>query len=180
MSRLRDLDQAEHWFRHSLRLRDNSDRHGRARNFGSLGQVAMERFDDALTAKEAEPVLLERGSRIEMTIEPWNNSLWQTLTGGAKPPDQSRPLHAILEVLRNRPGTCSADDCYEVSPGVWVHRPWAGCTTIQPEADALRKVAVTCWHCQGEKRCVCMACWQAGPGECVTCKGTGQAWRWVQ
>ena len=87
---------------------------------------------------------------------------------------------AILEVLRNRPGTCSADDCYEVSPGVWVHRPWAGCTTIQPEADALRKVAVTCWHCQGEKRCVCMACWQAGPGPCVTCKGTGQAWRWVQ
>ena len=59
VSRLRDLDQAEHWFRHSLRLRDNSDRHGRARNFGSLGQVAMERFDDALTAKEAEPVLLE-------------------------------------------------------------------------------------------------------------------------
>jgi len=83
---------------------------------------------------------------------------------------------AILEVLRNRPGTCSAD-CYEVEPGVWIHHPWNGCTTIQPEADALRKVAVTCWHCQGEKRCACMACW---PGECATCKGTGQAWRWVQ
>ncbi len=86
---------------------------------------------------------------------------------------------AILEALRNRPATCSPE-CYEVEPDVWIHHPWKGCTTIQPEAEAPRKVVVTCWHCQGEKRCACMACWQAGPGECATCKGTGQAWRWVQ
>ncbi len=85
---------------------------------------------------------------------------------------------AILEALRSRPATCSLD-CYEVEPGVWIHHPWNGCTTIQPEADTpLRKVAVTCWHCQGEKRCACMACGHSG--ECATCKGTGQTWRWVQ
>ena len=34
---LRDLDQAEHWFRHSLSLRPDSDRLGRARCLDSLG-----------------------------------------------------------------------------------------------------------------------------------------------
>jgi hypothetical protein len=88
---------------------------------------------------------------------------------------------AILEALRNRPATCSPD-CYEFEPGVWIHRPWTCCTTIKPEAsESRRKVVVTCWHCRGEKRCTCIACWQeGGPGECVTCKGRGQVWRWVQ
>lgn len=86
---------------------------------------------------------------------------------------------AILEVLRNRPATCSPD-CYQVEPGVWIHRPWTGCTTIKESPEPLRKVAVTCWHCHGEKRCDCMACWQNGPGECVACKGTGELWRWIQ
>jgi hypothetical protein len=88
---------------------------------------------------------------------------------------------AILEVLRNRPATCSPD-CYEVDPGVWIHRPWAGCMTIKPEATvSQQRVAVTCWHCHGEKSCACSACWQqGGPSECVTCKGRGQVWRWVQ
>ena len=48
---------------------------------------------------------------------------------------------AILEALRSRPATCSLD-CYEVEPGVWIHHPWNGCTTIQPEADAPGKVWV--------------------------------------
>lgn len=81
---------------------------------------------------------------------------------------------AILDALRNR---CSPE-CYEVEPGRWIHRPWAGCTTIKPEAPRLRKVSVTCEHCRGEKRCACIACYPTG--ECVTCKGTGQVWRWVQ
>jgi hypothetical protein len=84
----------------------------------------------------------------------------------------------ILEALRkNRP------DCYQlVEPIVWIHRPYAACTAVQPEASGSQhKVAVTCWHCRGEKRCACIACWQkGGPGECVTCKGRGQTWRWVQ
>jgi len=88
---------------------------------------------------------------------------------------------AILEALRNRPATCSPE-CYELEPGIWIHRPHTGCTTIKPEAsESQHRVAATCRHCHGEKRCTCMACWQAGgPGECVTCKGRGQLWRWVQ
>jgi len=85
----------------------------------------------------------------------------------------------ILEALRNRPGACSPD-CYEIEPGVWIHRPWTGCTTGETEvAQPLRRVAVTCWHCQGERECSCTACWQAGPSECAWCKGTGQGWQWV-
>jgi tetratricopeptide (TPR) repeat protein len=55
---LRDLDQAEKWFQHSLSLRPDSDRLGRARNLNSLSLVARERFEDAQAAGEAEPVLL--------------------------------------------------------------------------------------------------------------------------
>ena len=56
---LRDLDQAEHWFRRSLSLRPDSDRLGRASNLGQLGAVALERFADAQAGGEAEPVLLK-------------------------------------------------------------------------------------------------------------------------
>lgn len=55
---LRDLDQAEHWFRISLSLRDDADWFGRARNFSSLGAVALERFEDAQAAGQSEPILL--------------------------------------------------------------------------------------------------------------------------
>jgi hypothetical protein len=87
---------------------------------------------------------------------------------------------AILEALRSRPVKC-ATSCYEIEPGRWIHHPWDGCTTVQPEAGGLlSKVREKCWHCHGEKRCDCIACWQAGPSECVACKGSGQVWRWIQ
>jgi tetratricopeptide (TPR) repeat protein len=57
---LRDLDQAEKWYRHSLSLRPDSDRLGLATALGSLGQVAMERFQEAREAREAEQVLQEQ------------------------------------------------------------------------------------------------------------------------
>ena len=56
---VRDLDQAEHWFRLSLELRPDSDRHGRAQCHGSLGAVALDRFDDAVASGQPQPVLLE-------------------------------------------------------------------------------------------------------------------------
>ena len=59
MPGLRDLDEAEHWFGHSLSLRPDSDRLGRAHILESLGSVALARFDDAQAAGESEPVLLE-------------------------------------------------------------------------------------------------------------------------
>src|SRR5215472_7975570 len=60
---------------------------------------------------------------------------------------------AILAVLRNgpamnRPATCSAD-CYQLEPGIWIHRPWTGCTTVKPETSGSEhKIAMTCWHCR--------------------------------
>jgi tetratricopeptide (TPR) repeat protein len=59
VAQLRDLDQAEKWFQRSLRLRADSDRVGRGRSHGQLGLLALERFEDARAAGEAEPVLLE-------------------------------------------------------------------------------------------------------------------------
>jgi tetratricopeptide (TPR) repeat protein len=56
---LRDLDQAEHWFQHSLSLRPDSDRLGRAMSLSSLGTVALEKFKAAKSAGEAGPVLQE-------------------------------------------------------------------------------------------------------------------------
>jgi len=47
-------------------------------------------------------------------------------------------------------------------------------------AEGVSRVATTCWHCRGEKRCACITCWKGGPGECAACKGTGQVLRWVQ
>jgi len=86
----------------------------------------------------------------------------------------------ILEALRKRRRTCSAD-CYEIEPEVWIHRPWTGCTTGKAGADnPQRHVQVECRHCHGEKRCGCIACWRGGPSECVACKGTGQVRRWIQ
>jgi tetratricopeptide (TPR) repeat protein len=55
---LRDMDEAEHWFRRSLSLRPDSDQLGRARNLQSLGSVAAERFDEDHAAGAAEAVLL--------------------------------------------------------------------------------------------------------------------------
>lgn len=81
-------------------------------------------------------------------------------------PRQSLPLQQAAR-------SCSRD-CYEVEPGVWIHRPHAGCTTVKPQAAPSRQIFATCWHCQGEKRCSCIACWQNGPGKCVTCQGRGR------
>jgi tetratricopeptide (TPR) repeat protein len=56
---IRDLEKAEHWFQHSLSLKLESDSYGRAYALGSLGGVALARFDDARAAGEAETVLLK-------------------------------------------------------------------------------------------------------------------------
>jgi tetratricopeptide (TPR) repeat protein len=56
---LRDLDQAGLWCQRSLSLRADSDRVGRASCHAQLGLVALEQFDDAVSAGEAETVMLE-------------------------------------------------------------------------------------------------------------------------
>jgi tetratricopeptide (TPR) repeat protein len=44
---LRNLDQAEHWIRHSLQLHQEGDKLGRGKCTNQLGAVAIERFIDA-------------------------------------------------------------------------------------------------------------------------------------
>ncbi len=55
---LRDLDQAEHWYRRDLELMDEQDLLGRARTVGQLGRVAYGRLVDARAAGQPESVLL--------------------------------------------------------------------------------------------------------------------------
>jgi tetratricopeptide (TPR) repeat protein len=56
---LRDLAQAEQWYRRSLELRAEGDRLGRGQTLGMLGHIAYERFQKAQQAGEPESVLLE-------------------------------------------------------------------------------------------------------------------------
>jgi len=55
---IRDLDQAEHYYQRSLDLYDSQDALGRAQCYGSLGGVALERFDDAKGARAPQAQLL--------------------------------------------------------------------------------------------------------------------------
>ena len=56
---LRDLDQAERWYRHSLGHRAEHDRVGRAKTLWGLGILAYRQFLEARAADAAEPVLVE-------------------------------------------------------------------------------------------------------------------------
>jgi tetratricopeptide (TPR) repeat protein len=55
---VRDLDQADQWYRRSLDLCDERDRVGRARCHNQLGSVAFERFRGARAAGRPESELL--------------------------------------------------------------------------------------------------------------------------
>ncbi|HEX7185035.1 MAG TPA: CHAT domain-containing protein [Thermoanaerobaculia bacterium] len=55
---LRDLDQAERWYRRSLELRDERDRLGRGQCVGQLGFVAYKRFGEARSAGRPDEELL--------------------------------------------------------------------------------------------------------------------------
>jgi tetratricopeptide (TPR) repeat protein len=53
LAALRDLDEAERWYRQSLALRNADDTVGRGLCLAQLGRVAYERFKDAQTAKHS-------------------------------------------------------------------------------------------------------------------------------
>lgn len=55
---IRDLEQAELWYRRSLELRDERDRLGQAKCKYQLGSVAYERFKEARAANKPEEELL--------------------------------------------------------------------------------------------------------------------------
>jgi tetratricopeptide (TPR) repeat protein len=54
---LRDLDEAERWYRKSLDLRVKGDRMSTAMSLGQMGLVAYERFREALASKKPEAEL---------------------------------------------------------------------------------------------------------------------------
>ncbi|HTS98956.1 MAG TPA: tetratricopeptide repeat protein [Streptosporangiaceae bacterium] len=56
---MRDLDQAEHWYRQSLGQRAEHDRIGQAKVLWGLGMVAQQRFRAVRAADADEPVQLE-------------------------------------------------------------------------------------------------------------------------
>jgi tetratricopeptide (TPR) repeat protein len=55
---LRDLEEAEHWYRRSLELLHERDRLGRGRCHNQLGLMALERFKEARAAGHQEEELL--------------------------------------------------------------------------------------------------------------------------
>jgi tetratricopeptide (TPR) repeat protein len=58
-----DLAEAERWYRRSLDMRGEEQRHGRAQCLAQLGSVAYERFREARAAKRPKKVLLEHLNR---------------------------------------------------------------------------------------------------------------------
>ncbi|HMQ30953.1 MAG TPA: CHAT domain-containing protein [Chloroflexaceae bacterium] len=54
---LRDLDQAERWYRRSLELYNESQSHRRAKSIAALGSVALERFYEAKANGEPDETL---------------------------------------------------------------------------------------------------------------------------
>jgi tetratricopeptide (TPR) repeat protein len=59
---LRDLAQAEQWYRRNLELRSEGDHLGRGKTLGQLGLVAYERFKEAREVGQPEAVLREHWS----------------------------------------------------------------------------------------------------------------------
>ncbi len=59
LAQLRDLNEAERWYDRSLQLWPKGDGLGRARSFGQLGTLALERFNEARAAGHAEADLLK-------------------------------------------------------------------------------------------------------------------------
>jgi tetratricopeptide (TPR) repeat protein len=95
---LRDLAQAEQWYRRSLELTPESDQLGRGKTQGSLGYVAYERFTEARQAGEPESVLLEH---LNAALQAYQQAL------DMMPPDavnERATIHNALGVIYNHAG----------------------------------------------------------------------------
>ena len=91
ISALRNLEQAEQWYRRSLELRDERDKLGQAHCLTQLGYVAYKRFKEARTAKKPEK---ELKSHINDALQYYNKAL------------EMLPLNAVndLAVVHNQLG----------------------------------------------------------------------------
>ena len=87
---LRDLAQAEQWYRHSLELMPESDRLGMGKALAQLGYVAWERFKEAQQAKQPEALLLEH---LDSALRAYQEAL------GMLPPDEVQTRASIHNML---------------------------------------------------------------------------------
>ena len=72
LATLRDLAQADHWYRRSLELTDERDRMGRSGCLAQLGSVAYERFQEARSRESDEDELLRH---LNEAVDFYNQSL---------------------------------------------------------------------------------------------------------
>jgi tetratricopeptide (TPR) repeat protein len=88
---IRNIEQAEQWYRRSLELRDEHDKMGQANCLGQLGYVAWERFKEAKAVKKPEK---ELKSHINDALQYYNKAL------------EMIPLNAVndLAVIHNSLG----------------------------------------------------------------------------
>ena len=89
---LRNLDEAERWYRRSLELRAEGDRKGRAITVGQLGLVSYERFNDAKKEGKAEEELLKH---LNAAVDYYQQAL------ALLPPDAVDDLAVTHAVLGN-------------------------------------------------------------------------------
>jgi tetratricopeptide (TPR) repeat protein len=90
ISDIRDLDQAEIWYRHSLEFRVEDDRLGRARSHAQLSSVAIMRL---LEAQSAEKPVVEQIKHIHAALSSANEAL------GLTPDDAVNELAFIHDQL---------------------------------------------------------------------------------
>jgi tetratricopeptide (TPR) repeat protein len=98
LSALRDLDEAERWYRKSLELTPQGDRVLRAAGFGSLGLVAGQRFEEARATQKPDIEILRH----------LNDAIhWHSEALEMTPPDAVGPLAVVHAAL----GTMYAEAC---------------------------------------------------------------------
>ncbi len=68
---LRDLAQAEHWYRRSLELCPKDDHSGQAKCYGQLGAVVWERVREAMAAEQPS----EAEAQVETALEHYHQAL---------------------------------------------------------------------------------------------------------
>jgi tetratricopeptide (TPR) repeat protein len=95
---IRDLDEAERWYRHSLKFCDERDRLGQGKCHGQLGTLALERFKEAKNAGEPAATLL---GHLNAALEAYHKALDLTPADAA----ESRALnHHMLGVVYSTVG----------------------------------------------------------------------------
>lgn len=135
---LRDLDQAEYWYRKSIELRPERDRLGRGQGVGQLGLVFYNRFSDALSAGRSEEEVLRH---FHQAVRLYHEAL------DLLPADAIEDVATIYNLLGNIYGTIG-----ELDPTVQYYRE---AIRFEEQAGSLYRAAQT-------RRNMALALYRAG------------------